>query len=266
MHCVLGKSGIFIVLLAGMAMSETPAATKAVPARPARRPAGDPAAAVDATPRAIPRMWPEQLPAQPPRVSYQNGQLTLDSQNSTLGDILTAIRRLTGAQFEIPAGVGSERVASHLSGSPRDVITSLLDGSNVGFIVLGPPDNPSQVQKVILTVLPKDAGTAPAAAQVRPAPVPPPPPEEEPEPEPPIAPLPTPPPQPVTPRQRGGMPPIPGAVPNPNLSADQQPGVTTVPGAPAGSNQSQTPKTPEQLLQDLQRMRQQNQNQNPPQQ
>ena len=147
MYCVFGKSGIFIVLLAGMAMSETPAATKALPARPAR----DPAAAGDTAPRSIPRMWPEQLPAQPPRVSYQNGQLTLDSQNSTLSDILTAIRRLTGSQFEIPAGVGSERVASHLSGSPRDVITSLLDGSNVGFIVLGPPDNPGQVQRVILT-------------------------------------------------------------------------------------------------------------------
>lgn len=266
MYHVFVKSGIFIIFVAGMALSETPAATKALPVAPVRKPAGDPVAT--AAPRTIPRMWPEQLPAQPPRVSYQNGELTVDSQNSTLGDILNAIRRLTGSQFEMPASIGSERVASHLSGSPRAVITELLDGANVGFIVLGPPDNPNQVQKAILTILPKDARTAPApsAAQARPAP--PPPPEEEPAPEPPMArddlaaPTP-PPPRPMTPRQRGMPPPLPGAVPNPNLGADQQTG-GTMPTVPAG-NPSQTPKTPEQLLQELQRMRQQNQNQNPSQ-
>ena len=122
MYRVFVKSGIFIIFVAGMALSETPAATKALPVAPVRKPAGDPVAT--AAPRTIPRMWPEQLPAQPPRVSYQNGELTVDSQNSTLGDILNAIRRLTGSQFEMPP------LASVASASPPPV--RLAQGGNHG--------------------------------------------------------------------------------------------------------------------------------------
>ena len=38
----------------------------------------------------------------PPQVSYQNSQLTINAPNSTLGDILRAVRKQTGAEIEIP--------------------------------------------------------------------------------------------------------------------------------------------------------------------
>jgi hypothetical protein len=158
-----GKLVAWTLLGALVVAAQTP------PAKPAsghRKPASTVKETPPPPPVAIPQMTPEQLPAQPPRVSYQNGRLTVDSQNSTLGDVLTAIRRQTGAQLDLPAGVGSERVAAHLAGPPREVITSLLDGSNLGYIILGSPDNPDSLQKVILTVLPKSPAT-PGAATAR---------------------------------------------------------------------------------------------------
>jgi hypothetical protein len=249
MHRLWGKAGVLVILIAGMVMSQTPPAKKgASPRRPELAPATD-----IPPPNAIPRMWPEQLPAQAPRVTYQQGQLAVDSQNSTLSDILTAIRRQTGTQIDIPAGIGNERVAAHLSGSPTNVITSLLDGSGLGFIVLGSPEQPGTVQKVILSVLPKDAGKpAPSTAQARPPE--PEPPADDNQPEEPAPPQPAP----------HGMPPRPGASTqsNPGMNTNPSLGGGEQPGSPPG--QPQTPKTPEQILQELQRMRQPNQN--PPQQ
>src|SRR5439155_9036157 len=82
---------------------------------------------------------PEQLPAQPPQVSYLNGQLTIISQNSTLSDILTAVRRQTGAQIEIPAAA-SERVAGRMGPGPaRTVIAELLNGSHFDYVMIASP-------------------------------------------------------------------------------------------------------------------------------
>src|ERR1022692_387674 len=52
----------------------------------------------------------------PPQVSYQNAQLTIVAPNSTLGDILRAVRKQTGAEIEIPAA--PERVVTHLGPGP----------------------------------------------------------------------------------------------------------------------------------------------------
>jgi len=104
-------------------------------------------------PVAIAPMTPEQLPAEPPRVSYENGQLTIDSQNSTLTAVLNAIGHQLGAQLEMPPGAATERVAVYLSGSARQAISALLDGSSLNYVIMGSPENPDGVQKVILTRL-----------------------------------------------------------------------------------------------------------------
>src|ERR1700733_6364337 len=74
----------------------------------------------------------------PPKVSYQNAQLTIDAPNSTLGDILRAVRKQTGAEIEIPAA--PERVVTHLGpGSAREVMADLLNGSRFNYVLLGSP-------------------------------------------------------------------------------------------------------------------------------
>jgi hypothetical protein len=96
----------------------------------------------------------DQIPATPAKVSYQGGLLTISAQNSTLGEILRDVRRLTGASIEFPSGPNgaSERVVTHIGpGSPRDVLVSLLNGSSFNYVMLGSNSDPAAVSSVILT-------------------------------------------------------------------------------------------------------------------
>jgi hypothetical protein len=106
----------------------------------------------------------EQMPAVPPKVRFINGLLTIVAENSTLNDVLRAVRAQTGAAVEIPANA-TERVVTHLGpGAPRDVLASLLNGSHFNYVMLGSPTNPNIVDRVILTSKSggvPDAGSAP---------------------------------------------------------------------------------------------------------
>ncbi len=85
----------------------------------------------------------------PPQVNYQNAQLTIVATNSTLGDILRAVRKQTGAEIEIP--VATERVVTHLGPGPaRDVIAELLNGSRFNYVLLGSPADSSVLTRVVL--------------------------------------------------------------------------------------------------------------------
>jgi hypothetical protein len=85
----------------------------------------------------------------PPQVSYQNSQLTIVAANSTLGDILRAVRKQTGAEIEIPAA--PDRVVTHLGpGSARDVLAELLNGSRFNYVLLGSPADSSVLTRVVL--------------------------------------------------------------------------------------------------------------------
>ena len=85
----------------------------------------------------------------PPQVSYQNSQLTIVAPNSTLSDILRAVRKQTGAEIEVP--VAPERVVTHLGpGSARDVIAQLLNGSRFNYVLLGSPADSASLTRVVL--------------------------------------------------------------------------------------------------------------------
>jgi hypothetical protein len=84
-----------------------------------------------------------------PQVSYQNSQLTIVAPNSTLGDILRAVRKQTGAEIEIPPA--TERVVTHLGPGPaREVIAQLLNGSRFNYVLLGSPADDSVLTRVVL--------------------------------------------------------------------------------------------------------------------
>src|SRR5438128_562778 len=75
-----------------------------------------------------PPLTPEQGPSSPPEVSFQGGQLTILARNSTMGDVLNAVKQRTGAAVEMPL-VSSERVVGKFGpGAPRDVMAQLLNG------------------------------------------------------------------------------------------------------------------------------------------
>lgn len=94
---------------------------------------------------------PEQMPASPPEVQFQQGQLTIMASNSTLGDILRAVRKETGASVDVP-GNATERVVGQFGPGPaRDVLASLLNGSHFNYLLLGSAENPVGLDRVILT-------------------------------------------------------------------------------------------------------------------
>jgi hypothetical protein len=110
----------------------------------------------------------DQIPATPAKVSFQGGLLTISAQNSTLGEILRDVRKLTGASIEIPQGSGaSERVVTHLGpGAPRDVLAGLLNGSSFNYVMVGSSSDPTAVSSVILSAKPSAAGETQSAANV----------------------------------------------------------------------------------------------------
>src|SRR5271165_3838799 len=103
----------------------------------------------------------------PPQVSYQNGQLTVIEPNSTLGDILRAVRKQTGAEIEVPDA--KERVVTHLGPAPAaEVMAELLNGSRFNYILLGSPDDGRVLTRVVLVAKsgPESAGpSSPMAGQ-----------------------------------------------------------------------------------------------------
>jgi hypothetical protein len=129
--------------------------TKGVPA-----PAATPAPIASPTP--MQPMSPADMPPAPPQVTFRNGLLTVNAVNSTLASLLTAIRNKTGIEFEGAELASQDRVAISMGPATEgEVLASILSGSNLDYVVMGRPDSPTIVQKVLLT-----RRTRPGAATV----------------------------------------------------------------------------------------------------
>lgn len=188
----------------------------------------------------------DQVPAVAPRVQYSGGELTIVAHNSTLADVLKAVRQQTGADLEIPPNA-SERVVADIGPGPaRDVIAQLLNGTHFNYVMVGSATEPTAVKSLVLT--PKSGGPEPTtSATNRPGAA-----------------------------QRGfgaGMaastPPV-DTTQADNDGAEEADTTEDQAAADQGDqqappNQNQTPKTPEQLLQELQRQQMQQQQQQNPQ-
>jgi hypothetical protein len=119
--------------------------TKGVPT-----PASTPAPVASPTP--MQPMSPADMPPAPPQVTFRNGLLTVNAVNSTLASLLTAIRNKTGIEFEGAELAGQDRVAISMGPATEgEVLASILSGSNLDYVVMGRPDSPTIVQKVLLT-------------------------------------------------------------------------------------------------------------------
>ena len=247
------------------------AASAAANTRPAKRyygkstpPAAKQAPAPEPQPtpaQPVVPLRPSQMPSVPPRVSFQQGQLTVIAENSTLGDIFGAIRNATGIKIETQGGPSGDRVAAKIGPAPaKEVLLSLLQGSRYDYVMLGSLTDPEQVERVILT--PKSAGGTQTAS----APAPQMPPQQ---------------PKPETDEDSNnaenaeedtGPPPVRG----PDRPQPEQPGAAVQPAPntqvqqaqpqypqnpPMNPNPNGQVKTPEQLLQELRERQQQQQQQ-----
>jgi hypothetical protein len=117
------------------------------------------------TGRPVQQMPLDAIAAVPPQVTYENNQLTIVAPNSTLADILRAVRKQTGADIEIPAA--PERVVTHLGpGPPREVVADLLNGSRFNYVLLGSPSDQSALTRVVLVAKtgPQEVAPSPVVA------------------------------------------------------------------------------------------------------
>jgi hypothetical protein len=144
-------TGVLCLPIAGRA--DTPADTpKAHPTHKAKKqqPAPLPPPLPSGPQGPVPQIPLDAIPAVAPQVSYQNGMLTIAAPNSTLGDILRAVRKQTAAEIEIPT-TANERVVTRLGPGPaREVIAELLNGSRFNYILLGSPEDASALVRVVL--------------------------------------------------------------------------------------------------------------------
>lgn len=101
----------------------------------------------------------DQMPAAAPKVTYENGLLSIGAQNATLGDILREVHRLTGASIDIPPAGANDRVVVQLGpGAPRDVLATLLNGTSFNYVLLGSASSPTSIASVTLTSRPTAGG------------------------------------------------------------------------------------------------------------
>ena len=188
----------------------------------------------------------DQVPAVAPRVQYNGGELTIVAHNSTLADVLKAVRQQTGADLEIPSNANERVVADLGPGPARDVLAELLNGTHFNYVMVGSPTDPTAVQSIVLT--PKSGGSETTTSAAN---------------------------RSATP-QRGvvgstvaSAPPADNAEAMDNDAAEDPEATDDQAAADQTDQQNQanqpqqTPKTPEQLLQELQRQQQQQQQQNP---
>src|SRR6266567_6727187 len=157
-----------VLLLMLVLLSVT--ATAAAQTTPRKKPHKAKAAAVQPAPEPAPApvpppppLTPEQGPSSPPEVSFKGGELTIVARNSTLGDVLTAVKQRTGAAVDMPV-VSSERIVGRFGpGAPRDVMAQLLNGSHYDYVLLGSPADPGALKKVVLIA--RASGPDPAPQQ-----------------------------------------------------------------------------------------------------
>jgi hypothetical protein len=239
-------SPIRFAAVASLALSAslTAQSPQAKPSAPAQASSTQATSALPATPPTTPEpplvpLTPSQLPPKHAQITYANGALSVSADNASLNQILREIAADTG--MKITGGVTEERVFGQYGpDDPAQVLAALLDGTGSNMILVHrDADAPAEL---ILT--PRQGGPTPpnptaAAFDNR-----------------------------FEPRE---VPPGQGMQTEPGSSVPAPPPVVPPanPGTPNGTNPSpESPngvKTPQQIYEQLQRMRQQQQQTTQPQ-
>lgn len=85
-------------------------------------------------------------------IQFANGSLSIHCNNATLSEVLFQIQKVTGAEITIPSGTEQQKVAGDFGpGSASDVLSDLLNGSGLNFVVVGSESDPNMLRSVILS-------------------------------------------------------------------------------------------------------------------
>jgi len=99
-------------------------------------------------------------------VQFSNGSLSVHCNNATLSEVLFQIQKVTGAEIAIPSGTEQQKVAGDFGpGTASEVLSDLLNGSGLNFVVVGSEADPNMLRSVILSRKEAGADTPGAFAQ-----------------------------------------------------------------------------------------------------
>ncbi|MEO8725131.1 MAG: hypothetical protein ABI383_03320 [Acidobacteriaceae bacterium] len=111
----------------------------------------------------------QQMPA-PPRVSFADGKLTVIANNSTIQDVVNAVRGATGTTFDVLGGPIQDRLFGQYGPGPvNTVLEQILRGSGFNYIFVSTPGAPGQVKTATLMAKSNEASTPAIAPQRSPA-------------------------------------------------------------------------------------------------
>jgi hypothetical protein len=90
-------------------------------------------------------------PSGPIVVTYDAGELTIQSFNAPLSGVLRAVANHIGVLIEMPPGTDEPVIGVFGPGSPRNVLAALLNGSRFNYVMTGSPSD-GRLQQLLLTV------------------------------------------------------------------------------------------------------------------
>jgi len=100
----------------------------------------------------------EQALPKPPQVTYEDGRLTIIAENSSLSDVMKALREALGADVDLPPSVASQRIWVRLGPGPaRSVLRDLLDGTEFNYVIQAEEDDALAIRSISLTPRSKSA-------------------------------------------------------------------------------------------------------------
>jgi hypothetical protein len=96
-------------------------------------------------------MAPAATPEPTATVHYAQGQLTVTSQNASLGTLLKLISAKTGATIDLAPELQNEPVVAQIGPSPvRDVMSALLDSPKIDYIIMGSGAADGGLQRILV--------------------------------------------------------------------------------------------------------------------
>jgi len=99
-------------------------------------------------------------------VTYTNGKLTVNAWNTSLGAVLRAISAQTGIVIDFPTGTAGDLIYLREGpGTIREVLANLLNGSGFNYVILGSPDSPDKLTRVVLAKAGQTEDISPPASE-----------------------------------------------------------------------------------------------------
>ena len=96
-------------------------------------------------------MAPAPTPEPTATVHYAQGQLSVTSQNASLGMVLKLISAKTGATIDLAPELQNEPVVAQIGPSAvRDVMTALLDSPKIDYIIMGSGAADGGLQRILV--------------------------------------------------------------------------------------------------------------------